>query len=208
MVNGSSFIGEPEKGESQMCSAETPPPATDRSAEPQTPEGIADDPLQKLLVKLAQFPELRDRLIFDPIGLMSEAHLAPDDQDLLLSGDVDAINARVWPEGRPPRNGPLVEIEIVDSDHGRMPLVRAIHPYVIRTTQPDPQTFVSGTQLLSSFMGSVAMPAPPRVPTLAGPPPGTAPTYPPVESNPAAPAPFAGASVDPRRWPNPVIYPR
>jgi hypothetical protein len=136
----------------------------------------SDDPLRTLLLRLAELPELQDRFIFDPVGLMSEAGLGEDDQELLLSGDVDAINTRVWPEGRAPRNGPVLEIEIVDSEDGRMPLVRnAVHPVV--STYSDPQVPPSSPEPLgdaSSFVGSVATAYPGPLPIPGSVPPGAA----------------------------------
>jgi hypothetical protein len=91
--------------------------------------------LRAFLLRLAESPALRDRFIFDPITMMAEAPLDAEEQELLLTGDERAINARVWPDGNFPVYGPIMEIDIVDSEHGRMPLVLgAVRPSVRITT--------------------------------------------------------------------------
>src|SRR3982751_5513887 len=117
--------------------------------------------LQELLLRLAEAPHMRDRLIFDPIGLMSDAGLSPDEQELLLSGDIDAINERVWPEGKVPRVGPMLEIEVVSTEHGPMPLVREAQLHTLSTTLPDtpgPTPDVQPSTPIRGFVGSIAVP--------------------------------------------------
>lgn len=117
--------------------------------------------LQELLLRLAEAPHMRDRLIFDPIGLMSDAGLSLDEQELLLSGDIDAINERVWPEGKVPRVGPLLEIEVVYTEYGPMPLVREAQPHTLSTTLPDTQGPLPDMQPptpIRGFVGSIAVP--------------------------------------------------
>ncbi len=90
-----------------------------------------DDPLRALLLRLARSPELQDRLIFDAKALLQEAGLSDEDQNLLLSADAEAINARVWPEGGAPRTGPILQIDIVQTGNDEMPVIRhAAHPVV------------------------------------------------------------------------------
>src|SRR4051812_2053292 len=156
-----------------MCAAESQRPAGDQSAG--TTDATAHDPLRVFLLKLAEAPEMRDRLIFDPVGLMFEADLTPDDQELVLSGDVEAINARVWPEGDAPRNGPLLQIDVVASQDGQMPIVRAAYSCLIVTNQP--QAVMSPAQhraRTTGIVGSVAMAhSPPLVVFRSGPSEGT-----------------------------------
>jgi hypothetical protein len=122
-----------------------------------SPEGA----LRELLLRLAEAPNMRDRLIFDPIGLMSEAGLSKNDQELLLSCDTDAINARVWPEGKAPRVGPVLEIDILLTEYGPMPLVREAQPQTLSITLPENQGALPDTQRPAptrEFVGSSAVP--------------------------------------------------
>jgi hypothetical protein len=124
-------------------------------------KNVAGGSLRRFLLKLRESPAAQDRFIFDPIGIMEAAGLTAEEQDVLLSGDPDAINALVWPKGHAPRNGPIMTIDLVNSAWGQMPVVRKVHDYHIVTTPGGPETPNSASQVVGGpcgFMGSVATP--------------------------------------------------